>query len=222
MDGLLAAKESGERKWMYPAVRKGNYYRWRSRLSYVYLLLFFTGPFIRVSGQPLLLLNVIDRQFVLLGQVFWPQDIFIFMIASLVAVVCIVFFTIAFGRIFCGWICPQTIFMELVFRRIEIAIEGDAGKRKKLDAGPWNNEKMIKKSGKHFVFLLISFLIANTFLAYIIGSESLIKIIVEPVNLHWWAFVAYGVLRWFFTWCTARCGNWFVPLSARMAGCRGY
>jgi cytochrome c oxidase accessory protein FixG len=198
MSGLLAAKESGERKWMYPSIRKGVYYKWRSILSYVYLVLFFGGPFIRINGQPMLMLNVIDRQFVLLGQVFWPQDIFIFMIASLVFVVCIVLFTIAFGRIFCGWICPQTIFMEMVFRKVEIWIEGNANERKKLDAGAWDNKKIRKKSLKHFLFIIISFLIANTFLAYIIGSEALIKIVVEPVSRHWVGFISIWVFTLIF------------------------
>jgi cytochrome c oxidase accessory protein FixG len=193
MDLLLDAKESGERKWMYPLIRKGRYYKWRSLLSYVYLLLFFTGPFLRINGQPLLLLNIIDRQFVLLGQMFWPQDIFLFMLASLVFVVCIVLFTIAFGRIFCGWICPQTIFMEMVFRKIEIWIEGDGNKAKKMDAGPWTPDKIRKKALKHLLFIVISFLIANTFLGYIIGSESLLKIIVEPVNRHWAGFFSIWV-----------------------------
>ena len=195
MEALLAARDSGERKWMYPSIRKGKYYKWRSRLSYVYLILFFSGPFLRINGQPLLLLNFMDRQFVLLGQVFWPQDIFIFMIASLVFLVCVVLFTIAFGRIFCGWICPQTIFMEMVFRKIEIWIEGDANKRKKLDAGDWNAEKVRKKAFKHFIFLIISFLISNTFLAYLIGSGNLIKIIVEPITYHWVGFLSI----WLFT-----------------------
>ncbi|MFB0494745.1 cytochrome c oxidase accessory protein FixG [Mucilaginibacter sp. OAE612] len=193
MDGLLAAKENGKRQWMYPLVRKGRFYKWRSWLSYFYLIFFFAGPFLRINGQPLLLLNVIDRQFVLLGQVFWPQDIFLFMLASLVFLVCVVIFTIAFGRIFCGWICPQTIFMEMVFRKIEIWIEGDANKRKKLDAGAWTREKIIKKTAKHALFVLVSFLIANTFLAYIIGSESLVKIIVEPVTAHWIGFISIWV-----------------------------
>jgi cytochrome c oxidase accessory protein FixG len=193
MDSLLGASESGERKWMYPLIRKGRYYKWRSLLSYVYLLLFFTGPFMRINGQPLLMLNVIDRQFVLLGQVFWPQDIFLFMLASLVFVVCIVLFTIAFGRIFCGWICPQTIFMEMVFRKIEVWIEGDGNKSKKLDAGPWDKDKIRKKILKHFLFIIVSFLIANTFLAYIIGSENLIKIIIEPVDQHWVGFFSIWV-----------------------------
>ena len=193
MNGLLEAKDSGERKWLYPLVRKGRYYRWRSAISYIYLLLFFTGPFLRIGGQPLLLLNIMDRQFVLLGQVFWPQDIFLFMLASLVFVVCVVVFTIAFGRIFCGWICPQTIFMEMVFRKIEIWIEGGGNQSKKLDEGPWDQAKIRKKVFKHFLFIIVSFLIANTFLAYIIGSDNLIKIIVEPINQHWIGFLSIWV-----------------------------
>jgi len=184
MDGLLAAANDGKRKWIYPSVRKGPLYKWRSYLSYVYLAFFFSGPFIRIGGQPLLMLNVIDRQFVILGQVFWPQDIFLFMLASLIFLVCIILFTIAFGRVFCGWICPQTIFMEMFFRKIEIWIEGDANKRKKLDAAPWTKDKVIKKTAKHVIFFLLSFLIANTFLAYIIGSNSLLKIVTEPISQH--------------------------------------
>jgi cytochrome c oxidase accessory protein FixG len=195
MDGLIAGTNDGKRKWIYPLIRKGIFYKWRSAISYVYLILFFSGPFIRINGQPLLLLNIIDKQFVLLGQVFWPQDIFLFMIASLVFLVCIVLFTIAFGRIFCGWICPQTIFMEMVFRKIEEWIEGDAHKRKKLDAAPWSREKITKKTIKTVAFLLVSFLISNTLLAYIIGSDSLIKIMIEPITLHWAGFISI----WFFT-----------------------
>jgi len=193
MSGLLAARETGERKWMYPLLRKGIYYKWRSAISYVYLLFFFAGPFIRIGGQPLLLLNFMERHFVILGQVFWPEDIFLFMLASLVFLVCVVLFTIAFGRLFCGWICPQTIFMEMVFRKIEAWIEGDANKRKKLDAGPWTNEKILKKIIKHVLFILVSFLIANTFLAYLIGSENLRKIVTESVRLHWIGFASIWV-----------------------------
>jgi len=175
---------TGKRKWLYPVIPKGPYYQYRSWLSYIYLIFFFSGPFIRIGGQPLLLLNFPERKFVLVGQVFWPQDIFLFMMASLVFIVCIVFFTLAFGRIFCGWICPQTIFMEMVFRKIEIWIEGDSHQRKKMDQGPWTAEKIRKKTLKNILFLLVSFLIANTFLAYIIGSEALIQIVTEPVRLH--------------------------------------
>lgn len=193
MNGLLEASNNGERKWMYPLIRKGDYYKWRSWLSYFYLILFFSGPFIRINGQPLLLLNIIDRHFVIIGQVFWPQDIYLFMLASLVFIVCVVLFTIAFGRIFCGWICPQTIFMEMVFRKIEVWIEGDGNKQRKLNAAPWDKDKIRKKTLKNALFLLISFLIANTFLAYIIGSDNLIKIMVEPITIHWVGFASIWV-----------------------------
>ncbi|MFD0750300.1 cytochrome c oxidase accessory protein CcoG [Mucilaginibacter calamicampi] len=184
---------NGGRKWIYPLIRKGPYYNYRSWLSYVYLLLFFTAPFLRINGQPVLLLNVIERRFVILGQVFWPQDFFLFVLAMLAGVVCVILFTIAFGRIFCGWICPQTIFMEMVFRKVEELIEGDARKRKKLDEGNWTFEKKWKKALKHTAFLLISFLIANTFLAYIIGSEQLVSIITQPVNRHMVGFISIWV-----------------------------
>jgi len=193
MDGIAEESKSNKRQWIYPLIRKGPYYKWRSWISYFYLAFLFTGPFIRINGQPLLLLNFIDRQFILFGQVFWPQDIFLFVLATLVFIVCIVLFTIAFGRVFCGWVCPQTIFMEMVFRKVEEWIEGDAKKRKRLDAGPWTREKIIRKSGKIAVFIIISFLIANTFLAYIIGSDSLIKIITEPVGKHVVGFISIWV-----------------------------
>ncbi|MDB5005538.1 MAG: ccoG [Mucilaginibacter sp.] len=198
MSGLLAGSGSGERKWQYPLIRKGVYYKWRNWLSYAYLIFFFAGPFLRIGGQPFLLLDFVNKHFVILGQAFWPQDIFLFMLASLVFIVCVVLFTIAFGRMFCGWICPQTIFMEMVFRKIEIWIEGDANKRKKLDAGPLTNEKLFKKTAKHVLFFLVSFLIANTFLAYLTGSENLIKIIAEPVNKHWVGFASIFVFTTIF------------------------
>ena len=193
MDALSEKQQSGKRQWIYPLIRKGMYYKWRSIISYFYLVFFFAGPFLRINGQPFLLLNVVDRQFVILGQVFWPQDIFLFVLATLVFIVCVVIFTIAFGRIFCGWICPQTIFMEMVFRKIEIWIEGGVKQRKKLDAQPWNREKIIKKGLKAGIFLLLSFLISNTFLAYIIGSESLIKIITGRISEHWAGFISIWV-----------------------------
>ncbi|WP_342646892.1 cytochrome c oxidase accessory protein CcoG [Mucilaginibacter sp. CSA2-8R] len=184
-----------KRQWMYPVVRQGKLYRYRSWLSYFFLVLFFAGPYLRIHGNPVFLFNIMERRFVILGQVFWPQDFFLFVLGMLALVVGIVLFTIAFGRIFCGWICPQTIFMEMVFRKIEIWIEGDAKQRRKLDEGPWTTEKKFKKSSKHILFMLLSFIIANTFLAYITGSENLFKIVTEPVAEHLSGFVSI----WIFT-----------------------
>ncbi|WP_353137714.1 4Fe-4S binding protein, partial [Pseudopedobacter sp.] len=127
----------GKRRWLYPLVRKDKFYTYRSFLGYTLLLFLFVAPFLKINGNQLLLINVIERKFIIFGQVIWPQDFFIFVLASLLALVSIVLFTIAFGRVFCGWICPQTIFLELVFRKIEIWIEGEPAARKKLDEGEW-------------------------------------------------------------------------------------
>ncbi|TNF23875.1 MAG: cytochrome c oxidase accessory protein CcoG [Bacteroidetes bacterium] len=183
-DHLSTLDESGNRKWIYPKKPAGKYYNYRKWLSYVLLAVLFGAPFIKIGGEPLLMINVLERKFVIFGQVFWPQDFYIFGLAMIVSVLFIVLFTVAFGRIFCGWVCPQTIFMEMLFRRIEYWIEGDWKHQQRLDAMPWNAEKIRKKGLKHFLFLAISFLISNTFLAYIIGSDELIRIITDPPTEH--------------------------------------
>ncbi len=183
-DKLSTVDAQGKRIWVYPKKPRGPLYHAREIVSVVLLAILFAGPFIRINGEPLLLLNVLERKFVIFGQIFWPQDFFLFLLGTLVLLVFIVVFTVVYGRLFCGWVCPQTIFMELVFRKIEYWIEGDYMARKKLDKQPWNQEKVIKKTVKHVVFFAISFLISNTFLAYIIGSEPLIRIITDPPSEH--------------------------------------
>jgi len=122
----------------------------------------------------------------------------------IIGVVFITLFTVAFGRIFCGWICPQTIFMEMVFRRIEYWIEGDRGKQIKLNKQPWNSEKIRKKGLKWFIFFVISFLIANIFLAYFISSDQLINYITSPPTDNIGTLISLliftGIFYWVFTW----------------------
>ena len=190
----------GKRKWLYPLVRKDKFYRYRNILSYLLLAALFVSPYIKVNGNQFMLFNFIERKFVLFGQVFWPQDFFILVLATLLFVISIVLFTIAFGRIFCGWICPQTIFLEMVFRKVEIWIEGEPTARKKLDLAPWDASKIFKKVSKHAIYLLISFFIANTFLAYLIGSDELIKIITEPISQHIAGFAGIWVFTLVFYW----------------------
>src|SRR5690606_5974227 len=108
----------------------------------------FTIPFIKVNGEPLFLLNIIERKFIIFGYIFWPQDFFLFGLAMLTFMVFIVLFTTVFGRLWCGWACPQTIFLEMVFRRIEYWIEGDAAHQKALKKAPWTAGKIFKKLSK--------------------------------------------------------------------------
>jgi cytochrome c oxidase accessory protein FixG len=187
-----------KRTWIYPKIIKGKLYKYRALLSYFLLALLFSAPFIKVNGEQLILLNVLARKFVFFGLVFWPQDFYLFVLALLTFIVFIVLFTVVFGRVFCGWVCPQTIFLEMVFRRIENWIEGDRIQQQKLDDGPLTADKLFKKSLKHTLFLGISFLIANTFLAYLIGSDTLIQIITEPVNAHLSGFISIGIFSLIF------------------------
>ena len=189
-DQISTVNSDGSRKWVYPKKPSGKYFTKRKIVSYVLLIMLFGAPHLYINGQQSLLFNILDRKFAILGKVFWPQDFYLFAIAMIIGVVFIILFTIIFGRIFCGWICPQTIFMEMVFRRIEYWVEGDWTHQKKLNDGPWNGEKIRKKVFKHFIFWVISFLIANTFLAYIISSEELWEIQTSPINEHLGGFIA--------------------------------
>src|SRR6185503_6302580 len=144
----------------------------------------FAIPFIKLNGEPLLLFNIIERKFIIFGKIFWPQDFYLFALVMLTMVIFIVVFTVIFGRLFCGWVCPQTIFMEMFFRKIEYFIEGSAAEQKLLAKAPWTGKKIFKKVSKHSVFFFFSFIIANFFLAYVIGVKELGKIITEPVKDH--------------------------------------
>lgn len=186
------------KNFIYPKKPSGKLFNYRQLVGYGLLLLLIISPFAKINGEQLVLLNFIERKFVFFGLIFTPQDFYLFALAMLIFIMFIVCFTVVLGRLWCGWACPQTIFMELVFRRIEYLIEGDANKQKKLDAGPWNTEKIFKKTIKHLIFLSISFIIANLFLAYIIGSEALIKIITEPVSMHVSGFVSILIFTFVF------------------------
>jgi cytochrome c oxidase accessory protein FixG len=204
-DSVSTIDEKGKRVWLFPQKPKGKFYDARKIVSYIFLAILFVLPFIKVNGNPLLLLNVLERKFIIFGLIFWPQDFFLFGLTMLTFVVFIVLFTAIFGRLFCGWVCPQTVFLEMVFRRIEYLIEGDASEQKALARAPWDGDKIFKKASKHIIFYAISFFIANTFLAYMIGVDELYKIITDPIDQHLGGFLTivlfsgafYGVFAHF-------------------------
>lgn len=195
---------SGKRKWVFAKKPKGKLFNYRTWVARGLLAVFFLLPFVKVNGQPFFLINILERKFILFSVIFWPQDFMIFGLGMLTFMVFIVLFTIAFGRIWCGWVCPQTIFMESVFRRIEYWIDGDAEAQKKLVQRPWDNVKIVKRVSKYTLFFLLSFLIANTFLSYIIGVDEVLHIMSEPVSAHVGGFISillftgvfFGVYSW--------------------------
>ncbi len=175
---------TGKRNWIYALKPGGKFYGWRNMLSYTYLVVFFALPFIRVNGAPFFMINLVESKFIVFGKIFWPQDFFILALAMITMIIFIALFTVIYGRLFCGWVCPQTVFMEFVFRRIEWWIEGSPARQRTLNEGEWTPNKIWKKTLKHTLFLLFSFLIAHTFLAYIIGVEEVWRIVREPISQH--------------------------------------
>ncbi|MBL7870478.1 MAG: cytochrome c oxidase accessory protein CcoG [Cyclobacteriaceae bacterium] len=176
-NSIATVDQKGKRIWIYPKKLKGNYHGWRIAVTTFLLGVLFAGPFLRINGQPFLLLNIFERKFIILGQAFWPQDFILLAITLITFFVFIILFTVVFGRVWCGWMCPQTLFMEMVFRKIEYAIEGDAAAQRRLDKAAWNSGKIAKKLSKHLIFLAISILIAHTVMAYMIGIEKTWSII---------------------------------------------
>ena len=204
-DSIGTIGEDGKRKWVFPKKPVGIFYKYRTWLSWVLLFWLLAAPFIKINGNQLFLFNILDRKFNIFSFPFWPQDFHLLVMMMIIFVVIIILFTVVFGRIFCGWFCPQTIFLEMVFRKIEYAIEGDRGKQIKLSKQPWNKDKILKKGLKWFLFALISFIIANVFLAYFIGGDDVIKhlsmgyfdSIPMLINLLIFTAVFYFIFTWF-------------------------
>ena len=204
-DSIGTITEDGKRAWVFPKKPSGKFYNYRKLVSYFLLAILLFSPFIKIKGNQFLMFNVLERRFNIFGFPFWPQDFHLFVISMLIGVVFITLFTVAFGRIFCGWICPQTIFMEMVFRRIEYWIEGDRGKQMRLAKQPWNAEKIRKKGLKTIIFVIISFIIANVFLAYLISSDKLMQYVIDGpsehlstlISLTIFTAVFYFVFSWF-------------------------
>ncbi len=189
-DSVATINNQGSRNYIFPKKPKGRFYNLRTIASLIYLIVFFTLPFVKIDGEPLFLFNVVERKFIFFGQIFWPQDFFIFAIGFLTFMVFIIFFTVVFGRVFCGWACPQTIFMEMVFRRIEYWLDGDASEQRKLKEMQWNAYKIRKRATKVVVFYFISFIIANFFLAYVIGMDDVLAMVKQGIAANPVTFVS--------------------------------
>lgn len=176
---LYNQAKDGKRLWIYPGRIIGPWYRYRTWVANALLLSLFTLPWLERKGAPLFLFDVLQRKFIFFGVPFFPQDFHLVALGLLSFLIFVSLFTVLFGRIWCGWACPQTIFMEMLFRKIEYWIEGDDKAQRRLDAAPWEWEKIWKKTSKHGLFLILSFAIANTFLMYLIGKKAWLALIQE-------------------------------------------
>jgi len=204
-DSIGTITAEGKRNFIFPKKPSGKFYHKRKIVSYFLLAFLLAAPFIKINGNQFLMFNVLERRFSIFGFPFWPQDFYLFVISMIIGVVGLTLFTVAFGRVFCGWFCPQTIFLEMVFRRIEYWIDGDRGAQIRLSKQKWDAVKIRKRVSKWIIFFIISFIIANVFLAYLIGSDQLIQYITEGpthnvstlVALLIFTSVFYFVFAWF-------------------------
>jgi cytochrome c oxidase accessory protein FixG len=199
-DKVSTISEDGSRLWVYPKKPKGKLYNYRTITSWVLLAILFAIPFVKLHGDPILLFNVLERKFIIFGVMFYPQDFHLFVLSMIAFIVFVVLFSVIFGRIFCGWICPQTIFMEFVYRPIEYWIEGNYSQQRKLDESPLDFNKVWRKGLKHILFFLISYITAHFFLAYIIGIDQIILLVKDGPATHLGGFAAlivFSVVHYF-------------------------
>jgi len=203
-DSIGTINKEGKRSWIFPKKPSGRFYKYRSWVSYLFLTILLLAPFVKINENQFFLFNVLERKFNVFSFPFWPQDFHLLVISMIIGVVFIILFTVVFGRIFCGWICPQTIFLEMVFRKIEYWIDGDRGKQIRLQKQAWNAEKIKKRVLKWTLFFVISFIIANVFLAYLIGGDVLIEYITsspfENLNTFTSLLIFTGVFYFIFAW----------------------
>ena len=180
--------KEGKRLWLFPKMPKGKLYNIRRAISWSLLAFFYAAPFLKFRGEPLIFLNFLERKFVLFGNTFYPQDFYLLVLAVIALVVFIVLFTVIYGRIFCGWVCPQTVFLEFLYRPIEYLIDGDSNQQQKLANQEMDAAKALKRILKHGIYLIISFFTILTFMTYVIGTAEVGKL------LEGWPLEGFGIL----------------------------
>lgn len=173
LERLGSMDEHGHKLNIHPSDVDGRFMRRRMAFQIVLLVVFLILPWIQINGHPAILLNIAQRRFAIFGLTFWAHDapMLIFVAGTVLFGISLV--TAVWGRVWCGWACPETVFVERVYRGIERWIEGNAVQRRRLDKSPWNGEKLLKRGGKWLAFLAVSLIITHSFLAYFIGIDQL-------------------------------------------------
>lgn len=185
---LASTDEKGKRVYLFPSDVRGKYHTRRMMFQWILMALFVVLPWIQVNGHPAILLDITHRRFAILGMTFWAHDapMLVFVFGSVFLGISLI--TAVWGRVWCGWACPETVFVERLYRQIERWIEGNAVQRQRLSQGPWTVEKTFKKGAKWLVFALVSWQLSHAFLAYFIGTEALAQMMISPPSEHPTAF----------------------------------
>lgn len=201
---VTTIRDDGSRKFLHPADVKGKFTRWRKVVFACLIFVYVALPWIPINGEPAVFLNLAERHFHLFGLTLSSQDIWLafFLITGLGFG--LFYVTALFGRIWCGWACPQTVWLDFVYRRIERLIEGDMNRRQKLDAAPWTFEKIWKRALKQSAYAVVSLFIAHVFMSYFVSIPGLYQMVRASPTENWtvflWVFVIAGVLHFNFAW----------------------
>lgn len=203
-ESVTTINRDGSRKFLHPADVSGVFTRWRRFLALVLIGIYVGLPWLPINGHPAVFLDVINRRFHLFGLTFTAHDLWLAFFFITGVGFALFFVTALFGRLWCGWACPQTVFLEHVYRRLERWIEGDASKRRRLDQQAWNFEKIRTRGIKQILFIIISSLIAHLFIAYFISIPQLYQWMTSKPTEHWGAFlfvfIASGLIYFNFAW----------------------
>jgi len=186
---LSTLNRDGSRRWIRPRVSKGRYYRRRLVTGWALITTFTLIPILKLGGKPLMLFDIVKREFTFFGATFLPTDTFLLMLLLFSIFIGIFLVTAVLGRVWCGWGCPQTVYMEFLYRPLENLIEGGRKRHMELDESGPNARRILK----YVVFFFVSAFLANTFLAYFVGWDRLLGWMTSPPTRHPAAFaVMFG------------------------------
>lgn len=171
---LYSITAEGKRKFIHPVVHKGRYWKIRRSMAHALMVLFFGLPWIPVGGHPAVFLDLASRQFHILGGTFHPTDNLLLAALGVSIIITVFFVGSTFGRMWCGYACPQTVYLEFMFRPIEIWLEGTPVAQRKLNAAPWSAKKAAVKSAKWALWTVLALLMAVTFVSYFVGWSALL------------------------------------------------
>jgi cytochrome c oxidase accessory protein FixG len=204
LESVTTIRADGSRLFLHPADVHGRFTRARRLAALVLMAVYLLLPWIKIGGYPAVFLDVAGRRFHLFGLTLAAQDMWLmfFLISGLGFG--LFFITAMLGRVWCGWACPQTVFLEHAFRRVERWLEGDGHRRRLLGAAPWSARKIFRRGLKHLCYLGFSAAIAHLFLSYFVSLPELWSMMLASPAAHWGAFVfmaaATGALYFNFAW----------------------